>query len=313
MKERKQQLLYGVTTAMVTLFDDAGELDIAATQRFTDFLIDKGIHCLYPLGTTGEMYRLSVNERKKVAETVIQQANGRVPVYIHVGAMSQAEVLELAAHAVEAGADGIGAVTPAYFVANPREITEFYKTLAASVPPDYPVYLYNIPQLAANDLPTSIVADLAERCPNIVGIKYSWADFRRTAEYTRIRGGDFSVMHGLDALLPAIISLGCDGTVSGVSSAYPEPFVAMYEALMQNDRKTALFHQHFADDYANALRNGGNMAYFKAGLQYRGVIDSYQMRAPQLSLTQSETDELYAQLKELDAKYAEEKIRSGIA
>ena len=313
MGEKKQQLLYGITTAMVTLLDNADRIDIPATQRFTDFLIDRGIHCLYPLGTTGEMYRLSVEERKTVAETVIQQANGRVPVYIHVGAMSQAEVLELAAHAIEAGADGIGAVTPAYFAANPREITEFYNALASSVPQDYPVYLYSIPQLAANDLPTPIVADLAERWSNIVGIKYSWADFRRTVEYTRVRGGDFSVMLGADALLPAIMSLGCDGTVSGVSSAYPEPFVAMYEAIMQNDWKTALFHQHFADDYSNALRNGGNMAYFKAALQYRGIVESYHMRAPQLPLTQSETDELYSQLKELDAKYAEEKTRLGIA
>jgi 4-hydroxy-tetrahydrodipicolinate synthase len=227
--------------------------------------------------------------------------------------MSQAEVLELAAHAIEAGADGIGAVTPAYFAANPREITEFYNALASSVPQDYPVYLYSIPQLAVNDLPTSIVTGLAERWPNIVGIKYSWADFRRTAEYTRVRGGNFSVMHGADALLPAIMSLGCDGTVSGVSSVYPEPFVAMYEAIMQNDWKTALFHQRFADDYANALRNGGNMAYFKAGLQYRGIIERYRMRAPQLSLTQSETEALYLQLKELDARYAEGKTRLGIA
>ncbi len=206
----------------------------------------------------------------------------------------------------------IGVVTPAYFPATPQEITEFYNALLASLPQNYPVYLYNIPQLTANDLPAAIVADLADRWPNIVGIKYSWPDFRRTAEYTRVRNGNFSVMHGSDALLPAIMSLGCDGTISGVSSAYPEPFIAMYDEIVQNDWSTALFHQHFADDYANILKNGRNMAYFKAALQYRGIIDDYRMRTPQLSLTQSETDALYAQLKEIDARYAEKKRCAGL-
>jgi dihydrodipicolinate synthase/N-acetylneuraminate lyase len=305
-------LLYGITTAMVSLFKEDSSIDLESTRKFTEFLIEKGVHCLYPLGTTGEMYRLTADERKQIAEAVISQAKGRVPVYIHVGAMVQDEVLELAKHAAASGADGIGAVTPAYFGANPREIREFYLTLADSVPSGYPVYLYGIPQLAVNDLPTSLVEEIARERESIVGIKYSCADFRRTAEYARVRGGDFSVMHGSDALLPAIMSLGCDGTVSGCSSAYPEPYVAMYEAIQANDWDTARFHQHFADDYANVLRNGGNMAYFKAALCYRGIISDYQMRAPQLKLTADEEKAFFADLKDLDARYAEEKRKRGI-
>ncbi len=297
---------------MVSLFKADSSIDLESTRKFTDFLIEKGVHSLYPLGTTGEMYRLSVEERKKIAETVISTAKDRLPVYIHVGAMKQEDVIELAQHAASAGADGIGAVTPAYFGANPREIKEFYLALADAVPSGYPVYLYGIPQLAVNDLPTAIVEEIARARKNIVGIKYSWADFRRTAEYTRVRGGDFSVMHGSDALLPAIMSLGADGTVSGCSSAYPEPYVDMYEAIKANDWELALFHQHFADDYANVLRNGGNMAYFKAALVYRGIISDYQMRAPQLKLTADEEKAFYADLKALDARYAEAKKNRGI-
>ena len=77
--------LYGVTTAMVTPFTKTGEVDLEKVVSLTEFLISKGVHCLYPLGTTGEMLRLSVKERKQVAETVVKQAANRVTVFIHVG------------------------------------------------------------------------------------------------------------------------------------------------------------------------------------------------------------------------------------
>ena len=77
--------LYGVTAAMVTPFDSQGKVNLEAVGELTDFLIGRGIHCLYPLGTTGEMPRLTAQERMTVADAVVHRANGRVPVYIHCG------------------------------------------------------------------------------------------------------------------------------------------------------------------------------------------------------------------------------------
>ena len=146
--------LFGVTTAMTTLFTADGAPNVQAMRELTDFLIEKGVNCLYPLGTTGEMLRMTVEERKLVAKTVVEQAAGRCTVFIHVGAMRQEDAIELAKHAYEIGADGIGVVSPQFFGANDREIEEFYVAVAGSVPQDYPVYLYNIPQCAANDIKT---------------------------------------------------------------------------------------------------------------------------------------------------------------
>ena len=67
MRKTATGKLFGVTTAMVTLFDDHGAPDVAAIRRHTSFLIDKGVDCLYPLGTTGEMVRLSESERASIA------------------------------------------------------------------------------------------------------------------------------------------------------------------------------------------------------------------------------------------------------
>ena len=106
--------LYGTTVPIITPFDEEGKVDVESLKKLTDHVIANGLSCLYPNGTTGEMLLLSVEERKLVSETVVRQAAGRVPVFVHAGAMNLADTVELAKHAVEIGADGIGVVTPSY-------------------------------------------------------------------------------------------------------------------------------------------------------------------------------------------------------
>ncbi|MDF2662458.1 MAG: dihydrodipicolinate synthase family protein [Paenibacillus sp.] len=292
--------LYGVTTAMVTPFRQDGTIDYDKVEQLTEFLISKGVHCLYPLGTTGEMLRLSVAERKSVAETVVRKAAGRVTVFIHVGAMTQNDTVELARHASEIGADGIGVVTPAFFGANDRELEQYFVTVASSVPESFPVYLYNIPQCAANDLKTEVAEKVAARCGNVIGIKYSYPDFLRTNEYLNIKDGDFSVMQGSDRLFLAALAMGCEGVISGVSCVYPEPFVAVYNAYLEKDLEKARRLQRIAIQYCETLKSGSNMSYFKEALKLRG-IDAGYMRAPQLDLPEEDIADLKRKLEELNA------------
>ena len=107
--------LYGVTTAMVTPFDEKGGVMVESVEKMVEFLVRRGVHCLYPCGTTGEMFLMSEEDRKLVAETVIRQNRGRLTAYVHVGAMHPDETIRLARHACDIGADGVGVVTPAFF------------------------------------------------------------------------------------------------------------------------------------------------------------------------------------------------------
>jgi len=295
--------LFGVTTAMVTPFDAHGLVDQDKLAQLTEFLISKGVHCLYPLGTTGEMLRISTAERKLAAETVVRQAAGRATVYIHAGAMNLEDTVELARHAAEIGADGIGAVTPMFFGANPRELTQYYSAVAAAVPGDFPVYLYNIPQCSANDLTAETAAGIAGRHPNVIGIKYSLPDLLRTGQYLQIGDGSFSVVQGTDRLFLPSLAMGCAGTVSGVSCVYPEPFIAVYDSFRAGDLEAARKWQALAVRYCEALQNGSNMAYFKTGLRHRG-IDAGHMKAPQLDLSAQEAEQLVAELRRIDAAAA---------
>ncbi|MFD1064468.1 dihydrodipicolinate synthase family protein [Oceanobacillus locisalsi] len=291
--------LYGITTAMVTPFTDEGQIDLEKTKDVTDFLINKGVDCLFPLGTTGEMNKLSVEERKLVAETIVKQANNRVTVFIQTGAQTQEDTIELAQHAKRIGADGIGVVTPYFLGTNDAEMEEFYVTVAKSVPSDFPIYLYNIPQASANELLPEVAQRIADRTENVIGIKYSYPDFVRLSEYLHINNGDFSVLTGTDRLLLPALAMGCDGTVSGVSSAYPEPFVATYQAYQEGDIESARKYQKEAAAYCVALKGGANMSYFKEALKHRGV-DAGVMKKPQLDLHQKDIASLTDELKSLE-------------
>jgi len=283
--------LYGVITAMTTPFTDDGSIDVGALQQQTEFLIQKGVHCLYPCGTTGEMFLMNAEERKLVAKTVVEQAAGRVTVYIHCGAMNPKETIELVQHAHEIGADGVGVVTPIFFSVNDRAMVSYYKDISEAVPMDFPIYVYAIPQLAHNDVSASCMEKIAEACPNVIGVKYSFADMRRIIDYTNIRGGNFSVVPGADDWFLPALAVGCDGVVSGCSGPFPEAFTAVYNAYNEGDIEKARKAQAHATELVKLMRFGGDMSIFKNILTMRGVPGGH-MRKPLLDLSKEDVETL---------------------
>ena len=285
----------GVITAMTTPFDSKDQVDIHALEEQVEFLIEKGVDCLYPCGTTGEMLIMTPEERELVAETVLKAAAGRVTVYIHVGAMTLKETVRLARHAERIGADGIGVVTPAFFGVKDKAMLRYYQQVSASVSKDFPIYLYAIPQCAANDLSPALVAQIIEACPNVIGIKYSYSDMIRLKDYLNLNNGNFSVLFGADRLfLPALV-MGCEGTVSGCSGPMPEHFVNVYRAYLKGDMKTALAEQKIANEICEIMKSGADMGIFKAVLQFRGMTGGH-MRAPLIDLDEEEKAALHTQI-----------------
>lgn len=279
--------LHGVITAMTTPFTADNRVDVAALEAQTEFLIQKGVQCLYPCGTTGEMYLMSAQERELVAETVVKKAAGRVTVFIHVGAMTVDETIRLALHAHQIGADGVGVVTPSYFTVDDRAMVEYYKAVCSALPEGFPVYVYVIPQLAHNDISASTMEEIAAACKNVVGVKYSFADMRRINEYLRIRNGSFSVVPGADDLFLPSLSCGCDGVVSGCSGPFPEAFVAVYNAFQHGDLEGARKAQIAATELVKLMQFGADMSIFKNILTFRGVPGGH-MRKPLLDLTEAQ-------------------------
>jgi len=289
--------LYGVITAMTTPFDKEGNVDVQALERAVDFQIEKGVNCLYPCGTTGEMFLMTAEQRKLVAETVVRKAAGRVTVYIHCGAMDPCEVVELANHAHDIGADGVGIVTPTYFSLDSRMMIEYYRGICEKLPKGFPVYVYVIPQLAHNDIDGATMQKIADACPdNVIGVKYSFADMRRMVDYCEVNGGTFSVVFGPDDLFLPALSMGADGTVSGCAGCIPEPFVEVYRCWKAGDLEGAKKAQFTCFDLVKKLHYGADMSIFKHVLDDRGVGGGHA-KAPLLDLADETVEPLLETLR----------------
>ena len=288
--------LKGVIQAMTTPFTADEQLDLNAISEQVEFAIKNKIDCLYPTGTTGEMYLMSCEEREAVAEKVVATANGRVTVYIHVGAMTQSDTIRLAKHAEKIGADGIGVVTPSYFGVSDKAMVKYYEAICQSVSEDFPVYAYSIPQLAKNDLSVEVLNSIVSTCKNLVGIKYSFPDFRKLMAYMTVNNGNFSVLFGGDDMfLPALVA-GAEGVVSGCSNPFPELFSNIYDSYKKGDLKKALEQQRYANEVIFLMKSGADMSIFKNIMKWRGINAGY-MRAPLPNLSESDMEKLYEDIK----------------
>lgn len=291
--------LCGVVTPMVTPFLNNEDVDVDTLKVFTSRLVNAGVNGLYPCGTTGEGHLLTMEERKLVAETVVAEAAGRVPVYIQSGAMSMRDTIDLSLHAVECGADGVGVVTPSYYTLSQQDIAAYYVSLAEALPLDFPIYMYSIPSAANNDILPKTADGIAQQAPNIVGIKYSGDDFVQLEAYTEIRDRTFSVLAGNDRTFAAVLSTGCDGSVSGLSNVFSKKLTAAYRAFLKKDIEESMALQRQVYNDSSCLFNGFFLANLKAGIGLSGLPVG-KLRKPLPELTEDQYESLKRAFEELD-------------
>ena len=297
------QKLFGTVIPLVTPLTDDDKIDVESLRRLTDHCIEGGMNCLYPCGTTGEMMYLTVEERKLVAEVVVKHAAGRVPVFVHVGAWNQADTIELAKHAVAIGADGIGVVTPSFYKLSDEGLIDFYKAVSASVPEDFPIYMYGIKQNAINDLNKYVCETVARSCKNVVGVKYSFPDMTRLQELMTVNDGEFDVLVGPDHLFEAVCAVGGKGVVSGNAMIVREHYKALWDAIQAKDYDLATRIQRRTNVLNATMCAINNIAAYKVILKEEGVIATTNVRRPFENLTPAQERELLDAMKRLDYKH----------
>lgn len=292
--------MYGINTPIPCPMTEEQKIDAGSLERLCNYLIEKGIHGLYVNGSTGEMCYLTKEERKQMAELSVKFAAGRTQVFSMVGSLTTEDTIELAQHAEKCGCDGIGVVTPFYLGLTDDELFSHFKTVAESVSPDFPVYLYGIPHCAVNDISVSLAEQLAETCPNIVGLKYSEPDMPRLIEFTGIKNGNFSVLTGADDLYFAAFTCGAKGTISGNSNVIPEYYLAIYNAFLSMDYATARKMQAKINKMIKYISGPGCISRYKECLKHRGIISSAAVRAPMRPISREARKELIDYLEAMD-------------
>lgn len=295
--------LYGAVVPIVTPLTEDDKIDVDSLRKLIDHVIAGGLQCLYPCGTTGEMMYLTVEERKLIAEVTVEQANKRVPVFVHVGGWNLKDTIELAQHAEKIGADGIGVVTPAFYKLSDQGLIDFYTEVANSVSEDFAVYLYAIPQNAVNDVNVSVCEAVVKNCPNVVGIKYSYPDFTKLQQFMMVKDETFSVLVGPDHLFEAVCAVGGEGVVSGNAMVIREHYAAVWDAIQKKDFDLATKYQRRTNVLNSVMCAVNNIAAYKVILKEEGVIATTKMRRPMENLSQIQEEELLAEMKRLDYKH----------
>ena len=233
----------GIIPAMVTPMDAAGRIQEKALRKLVNHLIDGGVHGLFPVGSQGEFFSLTPEEKRAVLKCVIDETAGRVPVYAGTGAVTTREAIDLTLMARDLGASAVSIITPYFIVPTQQELVQHYLTIARAVP-DLPMLLYSNPDRTGVVMPPATVKELAG-VENIVGIKDSSGDMTLSGEYIRFtRGMNFHVLAGRDTLIYATLCYGGTGSITATANVDPRVPVAIYESFVAGDHKEALEAQY---------------------------------------------------------------------
>jgi 4-hydroxy-tetrahydrodipicolinate synthase len=226
----------GVGTALITPFTRGGAVDEAGVKRLARRQIDGGVHFLVPCGTTGESPTLSLDERRRIVELVVEESNGKVPVLAGAGGYDTKEVIHASAEMAKAGANGLLSVTPYYNKPTQEGLYQHYKAITEST--SLPIVLYNVPGRTGCNIEPATLSRLAE-IKTIVAVKEASGNMTQIAEVCRAVPDDFIVVSGDDALTVPLMSIGGRGIISVASNEMPAEMSQMVEAAERGDFATA--------------------------------------------------------------------------
>lgn len=277
-----------VLTAMVTPFDEAGQIDLKKTERLIEHLLASGSDTLVITGTTGEGATLTKVEKLSFWEFVIKTVAGQVPVIVSTGTNNTTETLALTNEAVNIGCDACMIVVPYYNKPNQVGIYEHFAKIATSA--DIPIMMYNIPSRTGVQMAPETAMKLA-KLDSIFAIKEASGDLSHITEL--IKHTKLSVYSGDDSLTLPALSVGADGIVSVASHIIGEDMQAMINMFLAGRQVKALqLHQQLYP-IMKGLFLAPNPVCVKEALKLKG-IDVGGVRLPLIALTDDERQTLKA-------------------
>lgn len=278
----------GIIPAMVTPFDAYDQIDEAALRQLTRRLINADVHGLFCLGTNGEFFSMTFEEKLRVAEIVIEEAQGRLPIYVGAGCASTKESIELAVRLERMGADALSVITPYFLTYTQQELLVHFRMIAEAT--ELPVLLYNIPARTGNSLQPQTVKELS-KVPNIVGIKDSSGSFDTILQYMELSGPSFSVLAGTDSLILPTLMAGGHGAIAATANVFPEIVKSIYDLWKQGDLAEAELQQRQLRALRSAFSLGTLPSVLKEAMCMIG-LPAGQPRLPVQPLSPSAQAEL---------------------
>lgn len=266
-----------VLTAMVTPFDQDGNVDYAMAEKLAAHLVENGTDTLVVCGTTGESPTLTWDEEYELFCVVQKAIAGKAKLVAGTGSNSTAEAIAATQKATHLGLDGSLQVTP-YYNKPPQEgLYQHFAAIAKSAP-DLPIILYNVPGRTGCKLEPNTVAQLAE-IPNIVAIKEATGDLDQASQIRAITPPDFSIYSGDDSLTLPLLAVGAKGVISVASHLVGKQMQEMIGAFVDGNVQLATQIHIQLFPLFKALFYTTNPIPIKTALHLVG-LDSGAVRSP---------------------------------
>jgi len=296
-KTKPAAAFHGIFTALVTPMKANDEIDFPTLAKQVETMIAAGIHGLVPLGSTGEFYALTAEERRAVLLTTLEVAGGRVPVVAGTNAGSTRDVVAFSREAEELGCAGVMLAPPYYSLPRSDELRAHIKAVNDAI--GVPIMLYNYPGRTGVDMTPEFIEKLAE-LPRVRYIKESTGEIGRISTLLRRCGGRLGVFCGGDTVAFESLALGAVGWVGGVANVVPRSHVELYRLIIEKRDFAAARKLYFQMlPLLNLMEGGGKYTqWVKAacGLMGRPVGAP---RAPLRAATAAELRQLKAALAQL--------------
>lgn len=259
----------GIYPAMLTPFDEKGLVNETELRRYVDWLIERGLHGLFPVSSVGESIQMNFNEKVRTMEIVVDQCAGRLPITPGVSSSNPREAALLSQRAQDLGCPAVVAAPPHYFTVSNEVMEKYYEVISDAV--DIGVILYNIP-LFTQPIDYDVVKRLSRR-KNIVGMKDSsgsMVDLMHFMDKVKIAEGKLNFLVGREENLFAAMSVGAQGSMTGSAGIIPEIMVAIYDRFMAGETDDALKLQRIIPNLVRAMFAVQFPLGFKAALEMRG-------------------------------------------
>ncbi|MCR5535838.1 MAG: 4-hydroxy-tetrahydrodipicolinate synthase [Succinivibrio sp.] len=288
----------GIITPVLTALDENENFNEENYKQFIDHLIKAGVHGIFALGTNGEFYAFSAEEKLKIIKAAKEAVDGRVPFYAGTGCVTTKETIELTREAAAIGGiDCLSIISPYFTAIKQDDLIRHYKAVASAV--DLPILLYNIPARTGNNIDYKTVKALSDQCPNIIGIKDSSGNFDNTLKYIENTDPRLCVLAGSDSLILWTLKAGGSGAISGCSNVFPELMASIYNYYVKGDFEKANEAQKKIRPFRNVMQMGNPNSVVKRAAQLRG-FNVGPARAP----SNIESKEIDEALKEVFKLYA---------
>ena len=299
----KQVELKGIIVPIVTPMNQEDEsVNLDELRNQIERQIAGGVHGLFPFGTNGEGYILSMKEKEEVLEATIDQVKGRVPIYAGTGCISTRDTIYMSKRAQELGADVLSIITPSFALASQKELYDHYVEVAKHV--DIPIVLYNIPPRTGNKLLPETVAKLAKDVNVILGAKDSSGDIENLKAYihqTRDIGKNFAVLAGNDGSILTCLKEGGAGGIAGRANLYPKALASIYNYFVAGELDKAQEMQDAVATLQRVFKYGNPNTVIKKAVNLLGYPVG-DCRKPFNYLCDEGIAELKAVLKENEEK-----------